>query len=218
MIEPALSILVDGDSVLEAAVVYSDGRIYCYPCVNGGIEYLGDLSDFVFRLIKSGLLNLRRDYLILYLGKYNMVIIPLNEYNFLVLSTNPKYVTRRLVRGFLKSLNRLFNLAKGVPPVTREDEVELLQRKPHREERIVLDLAEEIPLEEVRRLRTDLRVVKEVINFHRRVFSKMRYRKVEISIGENTLHVIPLGEAHLALTELQDCYSGNSTVVEAGPT
>ncbi len=219
MIEPALSILVDGDSVLEAAVVYSDGRIYCYPCVNGGIEYLRDLSDFIFKLVKLGVINLRRDYVILYLENYNLVIIPLNEYNFLVLSTNPKYITRRLVRGFLKSLRRLFEMTRGIPPrVSEGEELEVLRRKPHREERVVVDLAEELPTDEIKRLKTDFRVVKEVVNFHRRAFSKLKYRKVEISVGENTLHVIPLGEAHLALTELQDCSVGDGAVVSSNST
>ena len=89
MPDPALSLLVDGENVVEAAVVTRRGVEACFPCSHRFLRYqelIARYSAAIMRLIDRGLLRRLLSYAIVYKPRLGQVIlIPLSNQRVLVL-------------------------------------------------------------------------------------------------------------------------------------
>ncbi len=112
MLEPALSLLVDGRVVSEAAVIDSQGNILCYPCLQTLILKLSSASvESINKLVGLNILRTCKSFLTLYLRRHTLALIPLPSDKVLVLLINQEYEAERVASEYLKIIVKFLKLA-----------------------------------------------------------------------------------------------------------
>ena len=110
MIEPALSLFVDRESVNEALIINDEGKVLCFPCLEEGLEKAKVITYLTLDLVKDDALEPAKDHLIFYFSKVNMLVVPLSYERALTLYLNPKYNAEKLARDFIEIINKIREL------------------------------------------------------------------------------------------------------------
>ncbi|HDN75751.1 MAG TPA: hypothetical protein ENG05_01330 [Acidilobales archaeon] len=211
MIEPSLSLLVDGDVVTEAIVIDSEGSMLCYPCMKVVSKFVKLLGKLVFELIKSDALRIADSYVIMYLVKHNMATIPLSRNKALILVVDAKFNPEDVVREYIRIINKLMSVERSEGGGNVYEDYKSDNLNSSNEERY-LRLLSRIGILSREGLVSTIAIVdregkiypyprslsvrKDVINtllsFHRRFYEVLRYRGLRLSLNDIDLVLIPL--------------------------
>lgn len=111
MLEPALSLLVDGRTVNEAVVIDSKGNMLCYPCLQTLVLKLNNIDlGLINKLVELNVLRICKSFLSLYLKKHSLAIIPLPSNKVLVLCINQEYEAERVASEYLGAIIKFLKL------------------------------------------------------------------------------------------------------------
>ena len=106
MLKDALSLFVDG-RVIHEAIIVSDRKIECFPCVHT-YDSLLLIKDLVDKLVGNGFLRVFSDYLAIREDGYTIVAVPLRKGLVLFLVSHTALLDfGKIVQGILRGLKRL---------------------------------------------------------------------------------------------------------------
>ncbi|RLG74445.1 MAG: hypothetical protein DRO23_06760 [Thermoprotei archaeon] len=106
VLKESLSLLVDGQ-VFHEAIIISDSRIECFPCVHT-YDSLLLIKNLIDKLIRDSILRVFRDYLTVRENGYTIVAIPLRKNLILLLVSHTVLLDfGKIVQEVLRSLKKL---------------------------------------------------------------------------------------------------------------
>ncbi|OYT60993.1 MAG: hypothetical protein B6U75_00255 [Desulfurococcales archaeon ex4484_217_1] len=106
VLKESLSLLVDGN-VIHEAIIISDSRIECFPCVHT-YDSLLLIKSLIDKLVKDNILRVFCDYLTVRENGYTIVAIPLRKNLVLLLVSHTALLDfNKIVQEVLRSLRKL---------------------------------------------------------------------------------------------------------------
>ncbi|OYT45071.1 MAG: hypothetical protein B6U85_09130 [Desulfurococcales archaeon ex4484_42] len=214
MIEPALSLLVDGKVVLEAIVVTIEGNMMCYPCLEEltfKIIHM-DIKP-IYELIRLHILKMYESFITLCLENRNLIFIPLTQDKILILLVNKEYDAENIAQEYLKIISRVVRFknernmsmhyyrnklnssevlnAERDPP-SLIDKINKLILNNVISAAIVISNSGEI-LDQYGKIKLNGKVIETLLSLHKSIMKDLEYKIARLITNELDIILVPLG-------------------------
>ena len=188
MIEPSLSLLVDGKVITEAIVFDREGNHVCYPCFYELINDLVPIAKFLIELTSLGICEPLKSYLVIAnTSSRNITLIPIPNYKVVTVVTHVRYDVEKVVRDLIDAIVKLLKF--------REDS-----------SRIIGGLSRSLSINEVRgalllspdgsiiksygSLSINQDLIERLVGIHNELYSKLRFRAIKFRLSHDRMLVI----------------------------
>ena len=111
MLEPALSLIVDGKEIFEALVLnYDEYIIKCFPCHVSMVK-VNNIIKLVRKIRASDKVKPYESCAITSIGKNRIIIYFLKQSITLILFVNPKVNIKKIALGFMQVFDKIKNIS-----------------------------------------------------------------------------------------------------------
>ncbi len=188
MIEPSLSLLVDGKVITEAVVFDYEGNYVCYPCLHELLGELAPIARFMIELTRLGICRVLKSYLVITgVSSCNIALIPIPRGKVLVIIVCIKYDVEKVVRDLIDTLAKLLkireDLAKEIPSLGKSLSISELSGA------LLLSPDGSI-VKGYGSLSISDEVIRKLIRFHNDTYEKFRFRAIKLRLGPDKLLVM----------------------------